>query len=164
MKTERIHLPAMLLGGVGYYGDPFHQKSGWDSENEIGHAFQRFIAFITQHPTRAYSSGREVMYEVHIYGDEMATEGRFEVFIGEEVNTADLPIALSTKFLPEADYLKLTLNGQEINGDWWQTLRTDILPAQHCKQKRSLYHSSLRPQVQGHGPNCGFCPHRVYSG
>ncbi|HPJ02807.1 MAG TPA: GyrI-like domain-containing protein [Candidatus Limiplasma sp.] len=134
MHTERIHLPAMLLGGVGFYGDPFHQKGGWDSENEIGHAFERFSAFAAQHSERPYSSGREVLYELHIYGSETQSKGRFEVFIGEEVNTPILPIALCSKYLPAADYLKLTLFGDEISGDWWQALSTEILPSLRLKQ------------------------------
>ena len=129
MKTELVHLHSILLGGVSFYGDPFSRKGGWDSENEIGKTWSRFIAFLAGHPQRPYSSGKQVSYEVHIYGEETETKGYFEVFVGEEVTTAELPAALSAKHLPESDYIKITLSGQEITADWWQTLDRDILPS-----------------------------------
>lgn len=132
MITELVHLRSMLLGGVSFYGDPFSRKGGWDSENEIGKTCDRYLSYIATNPERPYSSGREAMYEVHVYGEETASKGYFEVFVGEEVTGAQLPIALSAKQLPESDYLKITLTGQEITGDWWQTLDTELLPAFHA--------------------------------
>jgi predicted transcriptional regulator YdeE len=67
------------------------------------------------------------MYEVHIYGIETRSKGYFEVFVGEEVNTAQLPVTLNSKFIPAADYLKITLVGKEITGDWWHKLDTEIM-------------------------------------
>ena len=134
MKTELIHLRSMLLGGMSFYGDPFSRKGGWDTENEIGKTWDRLSALIAANPERPYSCRKEVMYEIHIYGEETASKGYFEVFVGEEVTGEPLPVALSLKRLPEADYLKITLSGQEITGDWWQTLDTDILPAFHAKR------------------------------
>ncbi|MBN1778076.1 MAG: GyrI-like domain-containing protein [Clostridiales bacterium] len=134
MKTELTHLPAMLLGGVSFYGDPFSRKGGWDSENEIGKTCLRFADFVKQNPRRPYSCGKDVSYEVHVYGEETETRGYFEVFVGEEVNNAHLPAELLAKFLPESDYVKIELHGQEITSDWWQTLDTDILPAFHAKR------------------------------
>ena len=134
MKTQRTHLPAMLLGGVSFYGDPFSKKGGWDSDNEIGKTWSRFIAFATEHPTRPYTSGKDTVYEVHIYGKETEAKGYFEVFIGEEVTIAQLPVSLSAKHLPESDYIQITLYGQEIASDWWQTLDTKILPELHVRR------------------------------
>ena len=134
MKTELIHLRSMLLGGVSFYGDPFSRKGGWDAENEIGKTCDRFLAHIAANPERPYSRGEEVMYEIHVYGAETKSKGYFEVFVGEEVTDTELPVALSAKRLPESDYIKITLSGQEITGDWWQTLDTDILPSFHAKR------------------------------
>jgi len=128
MKTELTHLNPLLLGGVSFYGDPFSRKAGWDSENEIGKTWSRFIGHITENPERSYSCNEPYLYEIHIYGSETAAKGYFEVFVGEEVNTAKLPFSLSSKFLPEADYLKVTLYGQEITSDWCQTIETEIIP------------------------------------
>ncbi len=135
MKTELIHLRSFLLGGVSFYGDPFSRRVGWDSENEIGKTWSRFMEYITENPERPYSCHKPNLYEIHIYGNETAAKGCFEVFVGEEVNAAQLPYSLSAKFFPESDYLKVTLYGQEIAGDWFQTLDTDIIPA--CGVRRN---------------------------
>lgn len=129
MKAELASLDSLLLGGVGFYGDPFSTKSGWDTDNEIGTTWKRFIEFITGNPDRPYSLQGRYMYEVHIYGGETALKGYFEVFVGEEVHTAQLPFALSSKFIPASDYLKITLSGKEIIGDWWKELDSEIMPS-----------------------------------
>ena len=122
MKTEFVHLDALLLGGVSFYGDPISAKGSWDAENEIGKTCQRFADFITENPNRPYSLYKPLFYEVHIYGHETMTKGYFEVFAGEEVSTAELPVALSAKYIPASDYLKIYLAGKEIVSDWWQEL------------------------------------------
>ena len=134
MNTELVHLEAMLLGGVGFYGDPFSKRGGWDSENEIGKAWNRFAQYLEEHPKRSYSCAKSCMYEVHITGNETAEKGHIEIFVGEEVNTPQLPFALSVKFFPGGDYLKVTLSGREIDSDWWMRLDTEILPAMGLKQ------------------------------
>ncbi len=122
MKTQIVYLDSLLLGGVSFYGDPISLKGSWDAENEIGKTCQRFTEFVAENPFRAYSLGKPLFYEVHIYGSETLTKGYFEVFAGEEVRTAQLPVALSAKFIPASDYLKISLTGQEIVSDWWQEL------------------------------------------
>ena len=134
MQTQPVHLDALLLGGVGFYGDPFSKKSGWDSENEIGRTWNRFMAHLAANPERAYSCKKSCLYEVHIYGDETASKGCFEIFVGEEVNTAQLPVPLCAKFFPASDYIKVTLAGTEIISDWWQELETEILPKYRVKR------------------------------
>ncbi len=126
MKTELVHLDALLLGGVSFYGDPISSKGSWDAENEIGKTCKRFGDFMAENPNRSYSLGKPLFYEVHIYGPETMTKGYFEVFAGEEVNTANLPVALSAKYIPASDYLKVSLTGKEIVSDWWQELDTVI--------------------------------------
>jgi len=149
MKPERIHLPAMLLGGVSFYGDPFSQKSGWDSENEIGKTCARFITYTQQNPQRPYSCGRNVICEIHVYGEETNTKGYFEVFVGEEVNTARLPVPLSVKHLPESDYIKIELHGQEITDDWWQALDTEILPKFHARRNATYIIQAYDARFKG---------------
>lgn len=135
MKTELVHLRSMLLGGVSFYGDPFSRKGGWDAENEIGKTCDRFLTYIAANPERPYSRNQETVYEVHVYGEETASKGYFEVFVGEEVTGSQLPVELNAKQFPESDYIKITLSGQEITGDWWQTLDTDILPAFNARRQ-----------------------------
>ncbi len=134
METEIVHLDTLLLGGMSFYGDPISAKGGWDAENEIGKTWSRFGEFVAAHQERAYSRHGSRMYEVHVYGSETASKGYFEVFVGEEVNTALLPVALCCKTLPESDYMKITLRGREITGDWWQTLDSVLLPVAGLKR------------------------------
>lgn len=129
MKIELVTLDSLLLGGMSYYGDPISTKGGWNEENEIGNTFQRFIQFIMENPDRPYSSHGSTMYEVHVYNRDTPVNGHFEVFVGEEVKTPELPIALACKYIPSSRYLRVTLSGGEITGDWWQTLDTEIMPA-----------------------------------
>lgn len=128
MKTGLVHLDALLLGGVGFYGDPFSQKGGWDADNEIGHTCRRLEEFLKDNPESGCFRNQQVFYEIHIYGKETADKGYFEVFAGLEVRTAELPIALSTKYIPASDYIKLTLSGAEITADWWMRFEQEVLP------------------------------------
>ena len=129
MKTELISLGSLLLGGVSFYGDPISTKGGWDTENEIGKTWNRFMEFISVNTERPYSLHKKFMYEVHVYGGETAVKGYFEVFVGEEINTVQLPVALGSKFIPASDYMRITLSGKEITGDWWKKLDTEIIPS-----------------------------------
>lgn len=138
MRTELVSLPALLLGGVGFYGDPLSVKGGWDVENGIGRTWQRYGAFVSANPVRPYSKNGRYCYEVHVYGAETADKGYFEVFVGEEVRTTELPIGLTAKFIPASDYLKVTLEGAEIAGDWWAKLDGEILPA-HGRRRNAAY-------------------------
>lgn len=149
MKIELVRLNSLLLGGVSFYGDPFSLKSGWDSENEIGKTCQRFIEFITDNPERPYSAHKQYLYEVHIYGKETTAKGYFEVFVGEEVNTAQLPISISSKFIAASDYLKITLSGTEITDDWWQKLDTEIIPVYKVKRKQNYIIQAYDERFKG---------------
>lgn len=122
MELKQIHGKALFLAGLNFYGDPFSTKRGWDQENEIGHTWQRFIKYITEYPQRSYSVDSETLYEVHIYAEETEKTGIFEIFVGEEVNTTEVPFLLNLKVLPETDYLEVTLFGDEITSDWWSSV------------------------------------------
>jgi predicted transcriptional regulator YdeE len=137
METNLVRLDALLLGGMNFYGDPFSTKAGWDSENEIGKTWQRFIKFTQENPKRPYSRQKPVFYEIHIFGPETEQKGCYEIFVGEEVKTAELPIFLSAKFIAASDYLKITLYGKEMVDDWCNMLDTKILPSHGLKRKAS---------------------------
>ena len=138
MHAERTTLAPMLLGGMNYFGDPLSVKGGWDSENEIGNTWRRYMAWLAENPARPYALGKGEMYEVHIYGPETERKGYFEVFVGEEVSPHPLPVELSAKWIPGGEYLKITLSGEEISGDWWKDLDSVILPA-HGLTRRGTY-------------------------
>lgn len=154
MKTELVSLDSMLLGGVSFYGDPISTKGGWDSENEIGKTWNRFIDYMTENPERPYSCNKPYRYEIHIYGSETESKGYFEVFVGEEVNTAQLPVTLCLKFIPKSNYLKLTLYGPEITGDWWLKLESDIIPAEGVKRNSSYIIQSYDERFKGMDKIC----------
>ncbi len=149
MEVELVHLNPILLGGLSFYGDPISTKCGWDSENEIGKTWSRFMDFLAAHPQRSYSYNRSNMYEIHIYGRETDTKGYFEVFVGEEVSMAQLPVELSSKFIPESDYIKITLFGNEITSDWWLKLDSDILPAKGVRRSSSYIIQAYDERFKG---------------
>jgi predicted transcriptional regulator YdeE len=138
MKTELVHLGGLLLGGVSFFGDPFRRKGGWDSDNEIGNTCRRYGDIIAGYPELVKPGHRRIFYEVHIYGRETPDKGYFEVFAGEEVATAELPMELLTKYIPASDYLKVTLTGKEITEDWWKKIEEEQLPKQ-CVVKNDTY-------------------------
>ncbi len=137
MKTELIHMDSLLLGGMNFYGDPFSSKGGWESENEIGKTFSRFNSYKSKTFEQAFFLHTDRMFELHIYSDETALRGYFEIFIGEEVNTAQLPIQLCSKFIPASDYIKITLSGMEITQDWYYQLEHSIAPSYQVERKNS---------------------------
>ena len=128
MRSELVHFGPMLLGGMGFYGDPFSAKAGWDSENEIGKTWQRFTDWLAANPGNPCFINKNVMYELHVYGPETLTKGAFEVFVGGETVTHELDEALSAKWIPAGEYLKVTLTGTEITGDWGMALEGEMLP------------------------------------
>ena len=134
MRTTLTVLAPMLLGGIGFYGDPISVRGGWDSENEIGNTWRRFMAWLAENPDRPYALDHGMMYEVHIYGPETRSKGYFEVFVGEEVASESLPITLSAKRIPGGEYLRITLAGEEITGDWWARLDAETLHAQGLRR------------------------------
>lgn len=135
MRAELMTLTPMLLGGLSYFGDPLSAKGGWDSENEIGNTWRRYMAWLAENPARPYALGKGVLYEVHIYGPETAQKGYFEVFVGEEISSHALPVSLSAKWVPGGEYLKITLSGEEISGDWWKDLDAFILPERGLERR-----------------------------
>jgi len=127
MEVKRITSEPILLAGKSFYGDPFSTKRGWDIDNEIGRTWQRFFEYYHKHPERPYSKGEYNFYEVHIYSEETEETGVFEVFIGEASKTAEIPFELSSKYLPQTEYIEVTLHGDEITSDWWTQVKNKDL-------------------------------------
>jgi AraC family transcriptional regulator len=105
-----------LLGCV-FYGDPFHSKAGWSTENEIGLLWQRFMGLYEKNKTKITRKAvnRHLGYEVHIQpGDYRATR-KFYVFVGVEVETlVGMPFEMWGKTLPSSSYAVFTFRGKEI--------------------------------------------------
>ena len=116
MKTDLVYLDDLLLGGVDFYGDPFRLKGGWDSDNEIGNTCRRYSEIVMENPKRPYSAGKNLFYEVHIYGKETTDKGYFEVFVGEEVTTPKLPAPSCLEVSPGFRLLKSYPDRQRNHG------------------------------------------------
>lgn len=125
MREPRlVDAPGMTVVGLNFYGDPFETSAGWTEENEIGRLWNRFIAF-WEHRADEIPSVRypDVMLEIHIWGDNTEVTGEFDVFVGVEVTALDhLPVPLLVKILPTTTYAMFTLEGDEITGDWAQSI------------------------------------------
>jgi predicted transcriptional regulator YdeE len=122
----------ILLVGMGFFGDPFSKASAWDVDNEIGSLWKRFMAFLSSEPEAiAERADRgERWYELHIPAAETPKTGRYEVFVGVEVEgLSSVPVSCSAKALPAAEYALLTVRGAEIEGDWAARLSSEILPS-----------------------------------
>lgn len=149
MKIDLVNLDYLLLGGMSFYGDPISTKGGWEEENEIGKTWKRFMEFIAENPVRPYSVQGHYVYEVHVYNHETPTKGYFEVFVGEEVNSKELPIALGSKFIDSSEYLKITLVGKEIISDWWKKLDTEIIPSRSLRRNHNYIIQAYDERFKG---------------
>jgi Bacterial transcription activator, effector binding domain. len=130
-------MDSFLLGGMSFYGDPFSSKGGWEAENEIGKTFSRFNSYKSKTSDQTFFLPTDRMFELHIYGSETTSRGYFEVFIGEEVTTAQLPIELCSKYISASDYIKVTLSGTEITQDWYYQLEHEIIPSYQAEKKNT---------------------------
>lgn len=124
MQPLCIDKPEILLVGLSFYGDPFEVSDPWSEENQIGLTWKRLIAYLDQHSDSIFHrSTPKVFYEVHIYGEETRTTGKFEVFIGAPVERLEMvPVELLVKVLPATKYAVFTLAGEEILSDWENTI------------------------------------------
>jgi len=120
MDVKIVEWDQMILVGMSFYGDPFAESGGWTEENEIGRLWDRFMAYLTAHAAALrHTTEEQVAYEVHVAGEEAASKGFREVFVGVEVeHLADVPVELLVKVLPAATYAMFTLRGEEIASDW----------------------------------------------
>jgi predicted transcriptional regulator YdeE len=124
MQTRIVERDRITLIGFSFFGDPFAESGGWTEENEIGRLWNRFLAYFAEHGQRIASVDDESpVYEVHVESDETAAKGYREVFVGIEVPTLDdVPVELLVKILPATTYVVFTLRGEQISGDWSQTI------------------------------------------
>lgn len=130
MKPKLVDTGQMILVGLGFYGDPFGQSAGWTEENEIGRLWQRFMAYLGQHPERiGHIKGDRVAYELQVYHEDTPRTGEFEVFAGVEVERLEtIPIELSAKILPPASYAVFELAGEQISEDWYLQMAAEWIP------------------------------------
>jgi predicted transcriptional regulator YdeE len=120
MEPTIVEKEQMMLVGFSFFGDPFAESGGWTEGNEIGRLWDRFGTYMANNANRIkYVVDNEVGYEIHIYHDETASKGHYEVFVGIEVGQLeDVPVETLVKVLPPARYAVFNLRGQQITSDW----------------------------------------------
>jgi predicted transcriptional regulator YdeE len=130
MEPTIVKRNQIILVGFSFFGDPFASSDGWTEENEIGRLWNRFMAYMAQHSERIkHITNPEVWYEVHIWHEETAAKGHFEVFVGAEVEQLEnVPIEVSVKMLPPIKYAVFTLKGKQIVSDWSRTIYSEWMP------------------------------------
>lgn len=131
MKATIVNREQMILVGFSFFGDPFTTSGDWTLENEIGRLWNRFINFTTQGENRIrHVVNPGVAYEVHVWNEETAEKGHFEVFVGVEVaQLEDVPVELLVKVLPATQYAVFTLQGEQIVSDWSRPIHHEWMPA-----------------------------------
>jgi predicted transcriptional regulator YdeE len=136
MEPTIVARDQIILVGLSFFGDPFATSGGWTEENEIGRLWDRFMAYGTRHGERIQHVARpEVYNEVHIWNEETAAKGHFEVFVGLEVTRLEnVPFELLVKVLPPTRYAVFTLQGEQIVSDWSRTIYHDWLPRSGYQQ------------------------------
>ncbi|MDQ1294525.1 MAG: hypothetical protein QG608_2409 [Actinomycetota bacterium] len=117
MTAPRIeHHGPRRLAGLGHFGDPMEEGTGWTEENAIGRLWERLSSWLSA-PGGPYP-WPTVFFEVHVETVGTPLRGEFEVFVGFEVgDDQQLPVDLSMKVLPEGDYAVFTLRGEQIRSD-----------------------------------------------
>ncbi len=116
LKIEIIEhkVPMKLLGCI-FYGNPFLSAKGWDTENEIGQTWKRFMGLYKKYEDIIVNNivNKKTAYEVHIRPDDYKLTKKFYVFIGTEVKEAkDTPLEMDIKILPPTLYASFTFRGE----------------------------------------------------
>ena len=130
MEPKIVEKDQMILVGFSFYGDPFSSSSGWTAENEIGRLWSRYMKYLADCGDRIrHIKGDEVAYELNIFGEETASMGNYEVFVGVEVAELDnTPVEVLVKILPTAKYAVFTFEGEQITSDWAWMIFQEWMP------------------------------------
>ena len=131
IEPRIIEKDQMTVLGFSFFGDPFELSRGWTEENEIGRLWSRFMTYLREHGSSIqHIKGDQVSYEIHIYHDETASMGVFEVFVGVEVEKLEnVPVEILVKVLPATKYAVFTVEGQDIISDWSLWFSAEWLPS-----------------------------------
>jgi len=131
MDVKILTSQEFLVVGMSFYGDPVSQVSGWSEGNEIGILWKRFVAFNNRNSAAIkHRVDPDALLEIHIYTEETAEKGFFEVFVGAMVDKLeDVPVECVVKILPATQYAVFTLKGKQITSDWGRMIYHDWMPS-----------------------------------
>ena len=130
MKPQIVEKERIILAGISFFGDPFKNSDGWTEENEIGRLWKRFMGLLSSKKIRIDEIRKgDIMYEVHVISEEMVQKGKYEVFVGLEIeNIKNIPLELLIKVLPPTTYAVFTLKGEQISSDWPKAIFQEWMP------------------------------------
>jgi predicted transcriptional regulator YdeE len=121
--------PRLHLAGVSFFGNPFlpAQGSAIDRLELLWRRYRRTVAAVAGFPSLLLDAG--VAYELHVYGEETASNGNLEVFAGQPVQEdANVPHQMCVKTVGEALYAVLQLHGEDTTLDWRGWIDREWLP------------------------------------
>jgi AraC family transcriptional regulator len=148
MKPKILDKRKIILVGMDFYGNPYHEAGGWSTQNAIGQLWTRFNKFYTKKKGLIKHLVSDAGYELWIdFEEEDGTKNNY-IFVGVEVEKLDeLPIELVARILPETKYAIFTLKGDEIKSDWPSRIHTQWLPEASLTQSSTYiieYYDSQR--------------------
>ena len=131
MEPRIIEQTEMTIVGMVYYGNPFWDAEAAPEQNEIGKLWTRFNAYWESHPEALkHMVDAEIGWELHIGTDEYEETKEYFVMVGVEVSKIeDLPAPTFAKVLPAGQYAVFTLKGEQMTGNWGESIYGGWLPS-----------------------------------
>jgi predicted transcriptional regulator YdeE len=139
MGTRIIEQGEMIIAGMVYYGNPFWDTEAAPAQNEIGKLWTRFSAYCENHPEGIkHTVDDKVGWELHLGTDEYEETKEYYVMVGVEVSEIeDLPASIFAKVLPASQFAVFTLRGEEMKGNWGDTIYEEWLPSSEYEEAYS---------------------------
>lgn len=116
LKIKIIDEKSFKLIGCIFYGDPFHSKEEWSTENEIGLLWNRFLKLCEKNASMLQKEVvNDLSYEVHLQPEDYKETGKFYVYVGVEVmELKEMPLEMFCKTFPATQYAVFTFKGEEM--------------------------------------------------
>ena len=143
MEPVIIDRDPIIIVGMVYYGNPFHDPGAAPDQNEIGMLWGRFNTYYEDNPKAFKDEAKpKVGWELHITTDEYEDTKQYYVMVGVEVSVIeDLPLPAFAKVLPAGSYAVFTLKGEEMFSNWGDAIYKDWLPG-------SAYEEALQITIE----------------
>ena len=136
MEPKIIDKDQILIVGMVYYGNPFHNIDAAPDQNEIGKLWGRFNTFYEKYPQAfKHEVNAKVAWELHITTDEYEETKEYYVMVGVEVaEIEDIPVPTFSKVLPPGQYAAFTLKGEEMTTNWGDVIYKEWLPSSEYEE------------------------------
>ena len=131
MEPRIIDHGEMIIVGMVYYGNPFHDAAAAPEQNEIGKLWSRFGAYYDAHRAEfKHEVDPKIGWELHISTDEYEETKAYYVMVGVEVSAIeDLPAPILAKVFSAGRYAVFALRGEQMTGNWGDAIYKEWLPA-----------------------------------